>query len=513
MSKPSRIWPSLLVASLIGTPALTGQVDPAQATDVNFTQHIAPIIFNSCTSCHRPGQIGPFSLMTYQQVRKRGKTIRRVTKKRFMPPWHPVAGHGEFAGEHRLTDAQIDLVGRWVDSGMPEGDPAKLPTIPKFLDGWKLGKPDLVVKMAKGFTVPAGGRDIYRSFAIPVSLEKQQWLTALEVRPSARAVLHHVVFQLDSTRESRRKDGRDGRPGFSGMLGLGRGGNGRVGADIAGLGGWAVGGQPRRLPMGLARKLPLGDFDLVLQSHFHPSGKEDVEQTTVALYFTDVKPKHRMIGLSLPPNFGFGYGLSIPAGEKNYKMKDSFTLPVDALAVTVGGHAHYLCREMQVFATRPGGQRESIFFIDNWAFNWQNRYQYKQPVELPAGTKIEMELVYDNSTDNPSNPFDPPRRVSWGLQSTDEMGGITLLLVSKERNKSRKLAREIRYKKRASMTGGGMFAGIISQMASRIRDMDKDGDGFVELTDVPQSYRRFIDRYDANGDGKLSSEEIDKIGR
>jgi len=263
----------------------------------------------------------------------------------------------------------------------------------------------------------------------------------------------------------------------------------------------------------LGRELPKGEFDLVLNSHLHPSGKEEVEQTTLGLYFADDKPSHRMVSLSLPPNFGVAAGINIPAGEKNYELKDSFTLPVDALGLTIGGHAHYLGREMRVFVTRPGGQRESIFWIDNWAFNWQNRYQYKKPVDLPAGTKVEMEIVYDNSTDNPSNPHDPPRRVGWGFQSTDEMGGISLLMIAKDKSKSRKLAREIRNARRSKMTGERMISGMIGQMVSRIRDMDTDGDGFVELKNLPRSYRSFVGRFDRDGDGKLSSKELDAIGR
>lgn len=513
MSDPRRISPSLLLAISVSTAALAGQAAKNQGGTPTFSEHIAPIVFNKCTSCHRPDQIGPFHLLNYKQVRRRAKMIRKVTKSRFMPPWHPVAGHGDFVSENRLTQAEIDLIGRWVAAGTPEGNKSKLPPVPKFVDGWALGKPDMIVKMAKGFTVPAGGRDIYRNFAIPMNLQERKWLTAIEVRASAPAVLHHILFVIDTTMDARRKDGRDGRPGFSGMRGAQRNARDRVGNDIAGLGGWAVGGQPRHLPMGLGRELPKGEFDLVLNAHLHPSGKEEVEQTTLALYFAKKKPSHRMVSLSMPPNFGIAAGINIPAGEKNYVVKDSFTLPVDSLGLTVGGHAHYLGKEMKMFVTRPGGQRESVFWIDNWAFNWQNRYQYKKPLDLPAGTKIEMEIVFDNSKDNPSNPFDPPRRVGWGLQSTEEMAGISLLLISKDKYKSRKLAREIRNARNRGMRSENMIAGMIGQMASRIRDYDKDGDGFVELSDLPQSYQRFVGRFDRDGDGKLSSKEIDDIGR
>jgi len=283
----------------------TAQSNSSVRHSTTFTQHVAPIVFNNCTSCHRPGQGAPFSLTNYAETRKKGRMIARVTKKRFMPPWHPVKGHGEFKGTLGLTDREIKTLDKWVKAGMPEGNPKKLPAMPKFPSGWQLGTPDMVVKMPRAFPVPAGGPDIYRNFAVPLNLQEDKWVTAIEVRPGDRTVLHHIIFGLDTSGSARESDGRDGRPGFSGM----RGGGGRsVGTSTSGLGGWAVGGQPNHLPLGLARHLPKGS-DLVLRSHFHPSGKKTEEQTTIGLYFTDKAPKRTMVGLQLPPNFGITAGL------------------------------------------------------------------------------------------------------------------------------------------------------------------------------------------------------------
>src|SRR5208283_183108 len=194
---------------LMGVLLLAGLILPALAEDqpassparpvnipaeVNFAEHIAPIVFSKCAGCHRPGEIGPFSLLSFEDVRKRGKLIQQVTDDRTMPPWHPAPGYGSFRDELRLPDEQVALIKRWVETGMAEGDSKKLPKLPQFIDGWQLGKPDLVVSMDKAYEVPATGRDIYRSFRLPLNLTEDKWVTAIELRPSARSVVHHVLF-------------------------------------------------------------------------------------------------------------------------------------------------------------------------------------------------------------------------------------------------------------------------------------------------------------------------------
>lgn len=498
----------LALACLVPT-TIAAQSNASAKRTVNFSEHVAPIVFKNCTSCHRPGEGAPFSLTNYKETRKKGRMIAKVTRKRFMPPWHPVKGHGNFKGTMRLSDKQIRTLAAWVKAGMPEGNPAKLKPMPKFTKGWQLGTPNLIVKMPKAFPVPAGGPDIYRSFVVPLNLQEDKWVTAIEVRPGDRTVLHHTIFQIDTSGSARQSDGKDGRAGFSGMRG--GGGRQRVGTSTSGLGGWAVGGQPNHLPMGLARLIPKG-ADLVLQSHFHPSGKKTEEQTTIGLYFTDKAPKRTMVGLQLPPSFGIAAGLNIPAGAADFKIRGSFTLPVDVQGLTVGGHAHYLCKKMQVFITPPGSKRQkSIFYIDNWSFNWQNRYLYKKPLSIRRGTKIDVVITYDNSAQNPSNPHDPPRRVRWGLQSTDEMGSVTLLMVARREKDTNRLKRAIRESGRDSMISGAP-SGIAGALISQVKMMDKNGDGKVELSEVPQRMRSFFKRLDTNGDGVITDDELENIG-
>jgi mono/diheme cytochrome c family protein len=486
---------ALCIASFSSAPE-----DPPHGEAPTWARDIAPLVYRSCAACHRPGEVGPFPLLSYDEVKKRAKTIVRVTESRHMPPWHPVEGHGEFAGSLRLKPEEIALFKAWLDADCPSGELASAPPVPEFAAGWQLGEPDLVVEMPRAFEVPAGGPDIYRNFAIPLGLDEERWITAIEVRPQSRAVLHHVLFDFDASGRARSLDGQDGKPGWSGA-----GGEGAM-ADTAGLGGWAVGGQPRHLPMGLARKLPKG-ADLVLRSHFHPSGKVEEERTKLGLYFAKEPPELEMLGLQLPPAFGIAAGLDVPAGEKRFVLRDAFVLPTEALAVEIGGHAHMICREMQMWVTPPGGERRSIFWIDDWDFDWQNRYAYAQPLKLAAGTKIEAEIVYDNSSENPSNPFDPPQRIRWGLQSTDEMGSISLLLVPLNGADARALQRAIRAHGREQLAKGG--ESVRSSVLSRLKMLDQDGDGAIAEDELPERFRRQASRLDTNGDGKIDFQELE----
>jgi hypothetical protein len=477
---------------------LVPQADPPPT----YCRDIAPIVFAHCSRCHREGEAAPFPLLTYEDCRKRGKLIVKVTARRDMPPWHPVPGHGEFADAMRLSDAELATLARWVEGGMPEGDPATMPPPPVFPQGWQLREPDLVVHMPAGYDVPATGPDIYRNFVVPLGLQEERWLTAIEVRPSARNVLHHIIFSFDTTGRARAQDGKDGQPGYFGMGGEGGGLNG-----TAAVGGWAVGGLPRELPLGLARQIPKG-ADLVLRSHFHPSGKVEREQTTLGLFFAKAKPTRSMVGLQLPPAFGVAAGLDVPAGDATFRLKDSYTLPVDALAVEIGGHAHYICKDLHVWAVLPSGERQSVFWIDDWDFNWQNRYQYREPLPLPRGTRIECEITYDNSAANPRNPHDPPRRVRWGLQSTDEMGSVTLLLVPQDEADAKALQRDVQAHVREhfrSRGQGSMGAGLISQAML----LDRNGDGRIDASEVPARGRALLQRFDTDGDGVIDEVELE----
>jgi hypothetical protein len=386
---------------------------------VTFTEHIAPIIFHNCTSCHRPGEAAPFKLMSYRDVQKRGRTILDVVQRRYMPPWQPEPGHGDFRDERRLSDRQITLFQRWVESGMAEGDAQKHSKEPEFPRGWYLGKPDLIVTMDRAFDVPADGPDIYRNFVLPLHLAEDKWVTAIDIRPSAREVVHHALYFRDEKGSARKLDGKDGRPGFSGM---GFRGSGQ-------LGGWAVGARPAKLPDGLAWPLPQGS-DLVVQTHFHPSGKAEKEQITFAIYFAPKAPTRSLVTVQLPPAFGLFSGIDIPPGMSDFTRRDSFTLPVDVDVVGVSPHAHYIGKSFRGWAVLPDGKSERLLSIKDWDFNWQGAYFYKQFVRLPKGTVLHAEAIWDNSAENERNPHQPPKRVRWGEGTDDEMGSLRYEVVA-----------------------------------------------------------------------------------
>jgi thiol-disulfide isomerase/thioredoxin len=413
---------ALICALGTTTAARAGAPKPAPPelpAKVTFAEHIAPIVFNNCTACHRPGEAAPFKLMSYRDVQKRGRTILRVVERRYMPPWQPEPGHGEFQDERRLSDWQIALIKRWVQTGMAEGDPRKLPELPKFPGGWYLGKPDLIVTMDRAFDVPADGPDIYRNFVLPLNLPEEKWLTAIEVRPSAPAVVHHLQYFSDRTGSARKLDGKDGQPGFVNMAFRGSGY----------LGGWAVGATPMKLPAGLAWPLPRGS-DLVVQTHFHPSGKAEKEKLTVGLYFAARPSTRTLVNAQLPPAFGLFAGIDIPPGKADFTVTDSFTLPVDVDLVGSSPHAHYIGKSLRGWAVLPDGKTRRLFYIKDWDFNWQGTYFYKQFVRLPKGTVLHAEVIWDNSAANDRNPNQPPKRVTWGEGTTDEMGSLRYLVVA-----------------------------------------------------------------------------------
>ena len=460
MSVRNQLW---TVISVIVFEATCSQRLLAEAT---FTRDIAPLIFQKCTSCHRPGEAAPFALQTYADVKKRADLIESVISERLMPPWKADRGDAAFRYERRLEDEQVTLITDWIKNGMPEGNPADLPPLPEFPVGWSLGEPDLIVKMKEPFIVPADGPDIYRNFVIPLELDSERWVTAIDFRPSARSVVHHSLFFFEASGLARKIDAEDEQPGFKGGMGAmarlrggppvltpdgsetGPGRQGRrlqpgVGLGLLGnqaanespkfgpLGGWALGAQPHPLPDGLAFRLPAGS-DLILATHFHPSGKVEEEASTVGLYFTKEPTRRRFTAIQLPAAFGAFKGIDIPAGKKEYVIEDSFELPVDVEAFGVGAHAHYLGKSMKLTATLPDGQTQTILSIPDWDFAWQEQYRFANYLKLPKGTRLHSRIEYDNSADNPRNPSHPPARVRFGEESTNEMGSITLQVVAAE---------------------------------------------------------------------------------
>lgn len=420
-TRPALVPAAMLVVALSSGSARSQSGRRA----ITFSEDVAPILYANCVSCHRPGEAAPFSLITYDDVAKRAKLIAKVTQSRQMPPWHAAHGYGEFADERGLSDAQIATLRAWLDAGTPRGSRDRMPPLPQFTEGWQLGTPDLVLEMPEAFPVPAAGPDIYRNFVLPTGLAEDKWVRAVEFRPGTRKVVHHSLIHYIRGESAAKAASTDGKPGFGGAMPAGWI---PAFAPAGELGLWAVGATARALPDGLALPLPKGS-DLVLQLHLHPTGKPEMERAKVGIYFAPSAPSRQIRQLGVLGFFGLLANIDIPPGEKNYTISGKLTLPADMHVLSVMAHAHYLGKEVKATATLPDGSTRPMLWIQDWDFNWQDRYFYKQPVALPKGTRIEVTISYDNSADNPRNPCNPPRRVRWGLQSTDEMGGVRFQMV------------------------------------------------------------------------------------
>jgi len=384
---------------------------------LTFSRDIAPILYRSCAMCHRSGEAGPFPLLTYSDAKAHARQIAAVARSRFMPPWLPEPGELKFADELRLSEQQIAQIQAWVDQGAPEGNATDLPPKPRFTEGWQLGKPDVVVKAAKPYLIPAGGSDNYWNFVFRAPVDRTRWLKAIEIRPGDKRLVHHANVLVDREQAGRRQEKELGA-GFAGMeLTI----ESEVFDPDSHFLFWKPGSLPYVEPDGMALRLDK-DTDLILNTHLQPSGKAESIQPTLGLYFTD-KPatKHPLL-LQLEND----RLLDIPPGAKSFVVTDSFTLPVDADLLAIYPHAHYLGKDLQATAKFPDGATKSLIHILDWNLNWQAVFRYAQPVHLAKGTIIEMRFVYDNSEDNIRNPNDPPRRVTAGNRATDEMAHLWL---------------------------------------------------------------------------------------
>ncbi len=373
-----------------------------------WSKDVASIVWKNCASCHRPGEVGPFSLLSYEDASKRADFIADITASRRMPPWHAEPGFGDFLDERRLSDAELATLKAWAVAGAPEGDPKHLPPTPTFTEGWQLGEPDLVLEMEDDFDVPADGRDVFRCFVIPIGNDKDMTVASAEFRPGNPRVVHHSIFFLDNSGAARKQDAKDEKQGYESFGGI------KI-IPSGGLGGWAPGGNPRALPDHYGQLLRKNS-DLVLQIHYHPSGKPEKDRSRLGITFTK-KPTTHYVASMLIMNFN----INIPAGEKNYQRTAEFTVPTDIEAVGIVPHMHYIGRKMKTTAYFPDGTQQPLIWVKDWDFNWQTFYQYKEPIKLPKDTKIFVEAEYDNSADNPKNPNDPPKAVTFGEQTTDEM--------------------------------------------------------------------------------------------
>lgn len=476
---------SFRIAKAVVCLALLACMASAFAEPPTYHRDIAPIVFEQCAVCHRPGEAAPFPLLEYEHVKRRAKQIADLTASRTMPPWKASPADVHFVGERRLTDAQIQHVRAWVDAGMPEGDPRHAPKPPTFTDGWRHGTPDLIVKMPEPFTVPADGPDVYRSFRIPVEIPKGKYIKAAEFRPSNRAVVHHAVLTTMKREQIARKLAAEPKgtgPGF-------RSGLNAPGDRLPGSPGiWVPGKDPLPLPDGYAMAWPQG-CDLLVQLHLHPSGKPEVEQSSIGFYLTDEPPQGALL-----PFVMLNRNVDIAAGVKDYTLRMEKKVTHDVDVIGFFPHMHLIGRTCHATAKLPDGKTIRLLSIDDWDFRWQGYYQCTTPVRIPAGATIECVWTFDNTADNPAQPSNPPKRVLFGEGTTDEMGAIVMDFVLAPTN----------------------FAEAGTKLAHELmsrHDTSKDGKlSRQELMAADPSKEKEIDtafaRFDADKDGLLNEAEL-----
>jgi len=405
---------ALSLALVLGASAHRRSTSPPPVT---FNRDIAPIVFQYCSPCHRPGETAPFSLLNYQDTAKFAAQIAVITRRRIMPPWLPAPSDLKFSGELRLSDEQIALFQAWADEGLPEGDPRDLPSPPQFTPGWQLGKPDVVLRARKPYQLSARGADNYWNFIFPTDFKTTRWVRAIEIRPGEKRVVHHANILIDRLHSSRTQEKHPG-DGFPGM-------ELRIESESfdpdSHIFFWKPGSLPHVEPEGLALRLDPGD-DLVLNTHLQPSGKLETIEPSIGIYFTDKPATQFPMLLELQND----KALDIPPDDANFEVTEDFLLPTEIALLAIYPHAHYLGKDLLVVARLPDGSSKTLIHIARWDLNWQAVFYYDSAVILPAETRISMRYIYDNSAANTANPFHPPQRVQGGNRSTDEMAHLWL---------------------------------------------------------------------------------------
>jgi mono/diheme cytochrome c family protein len=380
-----------LAAAMLLT--LPNWAQAAGAETPTFSKDVAPIFYKSCAECHRPTMFAPMSLVTYDAARPYARSIKQKVVARQMPPWGADPAHGTFKNDPRLTQAEIDTITAWVDAGAPRGDEKDLPPVPQFVDGWTIGKPDAVFTMEDEFEIPASGTIPYKYFKVPTGLTEDKWIQAIEIKPGARAHVHHVIA-------------------FTQPVGQPLNGGGALGPTN--IGGVTPNKPGLVFEPGIARRLR-GNQDIVLQMHYTTNGTAATDRTTVGIIYAKQPPtKLAAGGMALNPRF------VIPPNDGNYEVTATQAIAKDTMLTSLTPHMHVRGKDMIYIAHYPDGTSETLLSVPKYDFNWQITYQLATPKLLPAGTKVEVIAHFDNSATNKFNP-DPSKEVKWGDQTWEEM--------------------------------------------------------------------------------------------
>lgn len=361
--------------------------------EVTYAKDVAIILQKHCQECHRPGEIGPFSLLNYDDTKKRAGRIREALIEERMPPWSADPKHGKFLNDRRLPREDLDTLLAWIDSGTAKGDDKDLPPPAKFVKGWKIGEPEKIYSMEKEFTVPASGVLNYQRFTVDPGFKEDTWIQAAECRPGNRAVVHHILVYTIAPRQIS-PYAPDG--------------------TAYTLAGWAPGDMPAIYAPGTARLIPKGS-KLMFEVHYTPNGTEQTDRSSVGVIFAKKPPE-----LRAETNILANMLVKIPPKKANVKGEITYTFPEDALVLSFMPHMHLRGTSAKYVAIYPDGKTETLLSVPDYDFSWQSVYRFAEPLKLPKGTKLVWSGSWDNSADNPRNP-DPSKEVGWGLQTWDEM--------------------------------------------------------------------------------------------
>ncbi len=380
------------------------------STQVTFHKDVEPIVQKHCQECHRPGEIAPFSLLTYKDARPWAKSIRADILTRKMPPWFADPKYGHFSNDRSLSADEIATLVSWVDAGAKEGDPKDAPKARAFVDGWNIQKPDVVLEMSEPFHLPAKGEVPYQYVVLPTKFTEDKWVQMAEARPSDRSVVHHVVIFIRDPASKWLREAKTGVPfvpkGAS-FLNISGGGN-----DVLMI--YTPGKVPEMWRPGLGKMIKAGS-DLVLQIHYTTNGKIAEDNTKIGLVFAKQKPTERAVTMA-----GSNLGFAIPPGDPNYRIEAKNTFPNGATILNFFPHMHLRGKAFEYRLVYPDGRKEVLLNVPNYSFFWQLDYQLSKPLVIPPGAAIECTAWYDNSPNNAANP-DPKATVRFGEQSSEEM--------------------------------------------------------------------------------------------
>jgi hypothetical protein len=456
MNNRSFVRVGLSLAAALLVPALAGAQSRPAAAAPTYSKDVAPILYKNCTICHRPGEIGPFSMLTYTETRPWVKAIASQVSNGTMPPWHADPAYGTFVNDRRLSAAEKDTLVKWVAAGAPEGNRADLPAQPVYPSGWAIGKPDAVFEMAESYPVPASGTIDYKHFEVPTNLTEDKWISSFEIKPDARSVVHHIIVYARPPRPSAppaqaagdrqasappagaqrqgppftMAPGMNTPPEHRTTMAHGATPNDRpVPKEGLGIfvGGFAPGQAVRVYNEGTAMRLPAGST-LIFQVHYTAGGKPVNDRSKIAFVWAKSAPKQEVMTLPL-----INGNFTLPAGAPNTQVDAQMTFNMDTTIWSILPHTHVRGREWKVEVTYPDGRKEVVLGVPKYDFNWQTDYVFKEPLKLPKGTTLKTMAWYDNSSKNKSNP-DPSVDVHWGEQTWEEMQftAITMTLGAPE---------------------------------------------------------------------------------